>query len=246
MESLVSKHGQPLDAVDTGETGVGLELPSTYEEETAGKQYVLTEEDVTRIATIGAMRGIAEFRKAQEAVRQERTERVRNSAKYLMQHYRKLKRMEQSSVHGTDTVQDPTLSEIFEEILGEVRRQEFDVTSTKRNTLVTGVMMNHVDVQLENYRKECELSQEPEVRRRYRVIEEIFLQEEPMSPDDVAEIENIDKSSVYRTLEKAYDDLAALFFGIEALNVTEWRRQKEREKKERRRRDGNNRAKKTH
>ena len=39
--------------------------------------------------------------------------------------------------------------------------------------------------------------------------------------EDVAEEEQIDKSTVYRTLEKAYDDLAVLFFGIEGVKSIE-------------------------
>ena len=42
-----------------------------------------------------------------------------------------------------------------------------------------------------------------------------------MRAEDVAEEEQIDKSTVYRTLEKAYDDLAVLFFGIEGAKSIE-------------------------
>ena len=52
----------------------------------------------------------------------------------------------------------------------------------------------------------------------------MFLKENSRKAVEVAEIENIDKSNVYRTLEKAYDDLTALFFGLEGLDVVEYRK----------------------
>ena len=115
------------------------------------------------------------------------------------------------------------------------------MTSIKKSTITTGVNMNHVDVQLENYKRECERSQIPDIQRRYRIVEMVYLSEEPMTIEEVAEVECIDKSNVYRTLEKAYDDLTALFFGVEGLDIAEYRRQKRMEK----RADRKNRAKKS-
>ena len=57
--------------------------------------------------------------------------------------------------------------------------------------------MNHVDMQLENYKRECIKSPIVEIQRRYRVVELMFLKENYMKAVKVAEIENIDKSNVY-------------------------------------------------
>lgn len=66
--------------------------------------------------------------------------------------------MKNTSVTGTDTVTDPTLKEILDGILEQVRKEEFNLTSTNKNRIVTGMLLNHVDVQLENYKKECRKS----------------------------------------------------------------------------------------
>ncbi len=197
-------------------------------EDTEVKLITITEDAIAEIikmaANEGAKEGVSAYKRELEMDACARTEKVRNSAKMLVKHYRKLKRMKDTSVYDTDTVTDPTLREIFAEMLDQCRKGEFDLTSTKKNSIVTGMMMNHVDVQLENYRRECEKSSIPEIQRRYRVVEMMFLQDTPLRADEVAEIENIDKSNVYRTLEKAYDDLTALFFGVEGLNVVEYRK----------------------
>lgn len=196
---------------------------------------VLSQDEIAQMmkkaAREGAKEGIAAYESRQAVLASERTEKVRNSAKTLVQHYRKLKKMKDTSIYDTDTVTDLTLSGIFDHILDECRKEEFELTSTKKNMLITGMLLNHVDTQLENYRRECEQSSIPDVQRRYRVIEMMYLQNNPMKPDEIAERENIEKTSVYRTLEKAYDDLTALFFGIEGLDVAEYRKKKRLEKK---------------
>jgi hypothetical protein len=225
------------------------ELTGEVLEKPEAKFVVLTEDEISKMmkkaAREGAKEGIAAYESKQAIVMAERTEKVRNSAKTLIQHYRKLKKMKDTSVYDPDTVTDLTLAGIFDYILDECRKEEFELTSTKKNMLITGMLLNHVDTQLENYKKECEQSKIPDIERRYRVVEMMFLNEEPMKPDDVAEVENIDKSNVYRTLEKAYDDLTALFFGVEGLDVAEYRRKKRAEKKVARKTGSKNGAKKT-
>ena len=195
---------------------------------------VLSQDEIAQMmkkaAREGAKEGIAAYESRQAVLASERTEKVRNSAKTLVQHYRKLKKMKDTSVYDTDTVTDLTLSGIFDHILDACRKEDFELTSTKKNMLITGMLLNHVDTQLENYRRECEQSNIPDVQRRYRVIEMMYLQNNPMKPDEIAERENIEKTSVYRSLEKAYDDLTALFFGIEGLDVAEYRKKKRLEK----------------
>lgn len=189
------------------------------------KHYILSEEELRKFAIMAAQegteKGIAAYKKEQEEEKVKYAEMVKNSAKTLIIHYRRLKKMKDTSVHDTDTVTDPTLAEIFERMLGQVRKEEFVLTSTNKNRIITGMIMNHVDVQLDNYRKECDKSMIPEINRRYRIVEMLYLREKPMKIDEVADVEMIDKSNVYRTLEKAYEDLAVLFFGVEGLKVTD-------------------------
>ena len=81
------------------------------------KFVVLTEEEITKMmkkaAREGAKEGIAAYESKQAIVMAERTEKVRNSAKTLVQHYRQLKKMKDTSVYDPDTVTDLTLAGIF-------------------------------------------------------------------------------------------------------------------------------------
>ena len=189
------------------------------EGEAQGVKYIsLTEEELERLIKAagreGAKKGVEAYERRKEKDKEELADKVKNSAKTIIIHYRQLKKMKNTSVTGTDSVTVPTLKEILDGILEQVRKEEF-------NRIVTGMLLNHVDVQLENYKKECRKSKIQDIQRRYRVVERMFLQAEPVRAEDVAEEEQIDKSTVYRTLEKAYDDLAVLFFGIEGVKSIE-------------------------
>ena len=179
----------------------------------------------------GAKKGVEAYERRKEKEREEFADKVKNSAKTIIIHYRQLKKMKNTSVTDADTVTDPTLKEILDGILDRVRKEEFNLTSTNKNRIVTGMLMNHVDVQLENYKRECRKSKIQDIQRRYRVVEMIYLRENPMDLEEVAEQEQIDKSTVYRTLEKAYDDLSVLFFGIEGVKSIETRRSARNTKK---------------
>lgn len=197
------------------------------------KKYVVTESELSMIAEVAAEKAISIYKKEQEEMVQQQAEKCRNSAKMLVMHYKRLKKMKDTSVYDTNTVTDTTLAEIFNSMLGKIRTDEFDLTSTNKNRIITGMLMNHVDVQLDNYRRECESSSEPEFGRRYRIVAAIYLQENALSVDAVAENECIDKSNVYRTLEKAYDDLAVLFFGVDGAKMVEFKQRQMKEKRNR-------------
>ena len=212
------------------------EMPQEQEDAREEKKFVvISAEDLDNLIKAagkeGAKKGVEAYERRKEKEREELADKVKNSAKTIIIHYRQLKRMKNTSVTGTDTETDPTLKEILDGILDRVRRDEFNLTSTNRNRIVTGMLMNHVDVQLENYKKECKKSKIQDIQRRHRVVEMIYLREKPLTPEEVAEVEQIDKSTVYRTLEKAYDDLSVLFFGIEGVKSIETRRSVRNSKK---------------
>lgn len=133
------------------------------EGEAQGVKYIsLTEEELERLIKAagreGAKKGVEAYERRKEKDKEELADKVKNSAKTIIIHYRQLKRMKNTSVTGTDTVTDPTLKEILDGILEQVRKEEFNLTSTNKNRIVTGMLLNHVDVQLENYKKECKKS----------------------------------------------------------------------------------------
>ena len=65
------------------------------------------------------------------------------------------------------------------------------------------------------YKNRCLRSSKPEVQRRWRIIEALYLVEDDCSTADVAEKEFVTEKTVYNDLNKSYEELSELFFGID-------------------------------
>ena len=98
------------------------------EGEAQGVRYIsLTEEELDRLMKAagreGAKKGVEAYERRKEKDKEELADKVKNSAKTIIIHYRQLKKMKNTSVTGTDTVTDPTLKEILDGILEQVRKE---------------------------------------------------------------------------------------------------------------------------
>lgn len=177
-------------------------------------KYVLTEEQISSIAAIAAREGIESYKAEHQRAEKERQKRILNNAKTLIYNYRRFKGMCDKSVYNKTTTTDDGLREVLELMQGNFRK-EFEILSIKDKVVRTKMIMDHVDAMLEIYKNQCERATDPEESRRYRVIEGLYLIEEPKTIRDIAEEESITTSTVYRDCDKAFKRLSILFFGID-------------------------------
>jgi hypothetical protein len=91
------------------------------------------------------------------------------------------------------------------------------VESIRENVAKARITVNHMDKMLDSYRYSCEKYGKEEDRRRYRIIMELYIYPDKKSVDEVAQMEHIDRSTVYRDIDMAADRLAVLFFGVYGL-----------------------------
>ena len=180
-------------------------------------RYVIDESQLKTICQTAASEGVKAYREEHEKAIRERQSRVLNSAKTLIVNYRRFKNMCEASVYDKDTTKEIDLKEILELMSGRFRNTEIEVLSIKEKVARTKMIMEHVDTMLGVYRKQCAASPDPEEARRYRVINALYLDEEPKSVRDVSEEEAITVSTVYRDCDKAFRKLAVLFFGIDGV-----------------------------
>ena len=181
------------------------------------KKYMIDEEQLNVIYETAARAGVEAYREEHEKAECERASRVLNNAKTLITNYRRFKDMCEKSVYDKNTTADMDLKDVLELMSGNFRDKDFTVLSIKEKVSRTKMIMEHVDSMLEVYRKHCEMSPDPEEMRRYRVIEKMYLAEEPWKPADIADEEAITVSTVYRDIDKACRKLAVLFFGIDGV-----------------------------
>ena len=64
------------------------------------------------------------------------------------------------------------------------------------------------------YREECEKSEIEEVMRRYRELSMMYLEDNPYTVQEIAEIENVSDKTVYKDLGIACGIVAVYLLGI--------------------------------
>ena len=57
-----------------------------------------------------------------------------------------------------------------------------------------------------------------EDKRRWRVLHDLYLAEEPSTAEQIASREKIDRRTVYKDIDACLSDLSVLFFGIDGLD----------------------------
>lgn len=181
------------------------------------KKYVVTETELSMIAEVAAEKAISTYQQEHREAEKGRQKRVLNSAKTLMQNYRRFKAMSYNAVYDCERVTDDELKEVLEFMNGNFRSKEFEILSIKEKSVRTKMILDHVDTMLEVYKKQCKLSGDSEESRRYRVIEGLYLNTVPKTVAELAEDENVTERTIFRDRDIAFRRLAVLFFGIDGL-----------------------------
>jgi len=156
-------------------------------------------------------------RRREEAEKQDeaRHDSRRANIKLLLRHYRDIAAYADNALYDAARIEyDLKLKDILA-LMTDRRKGSFRVSAIQENAVAARVMVDHMDRMLEFYRFSCEKCGED--MRRYRAVTALYTDPEPMSVDEVAEAEKVDKSTVYRDVDAACDKLAVLFFGAYGL-----------------------------
>ncbi|BBI32354.1 hypothetical protein [Cohnella abietis] len=138
-----------------------------------------------------------------------RDQRLRNT-KLLLKNYR-------SFIAHCDELQEK-LSAIQEaETLNELHTEDYAVESIKRSKKRTMVMTRFIQQMVGVYRSMCESSGTPEDSRRYKIIDALYISDEKMTAEQLAECHKIDLRTVYKDINNAAKALSVLVFGVDGI-----------------------------
>lgn len=169
---------------------------------------------VRQISEVAAAKAVERYTQEEQERRARLKDRRLNNAKLLLRKYKLLKEYSQSAVYEASQIADESMIEIMDAMgmaAGEVRKIE----SIQRNVIATTVIMEHVQAMLEAYEAKCKASKKPEARRRWRVINDLFIADEVKTAQEIADTEHISVSMVYTDIDNACDELSTLFFGLD-------------------------------
>lgn len=159
---------------------------------------------------------IREYKRAEERSRKERHDRNLRNTKKLMRIYPQLCAHSDSSIAELSDVCDDDALKILVDIMRGKGDTEVNVESVRRSRARTRLMIDHINAMLEVYRQEVMRSKKDEVQRSYRVLCAMYLDEEHKDADEIAELENIDRRTVYKDLDRACERLSYYIFGVDA------------------------------
>lgn len=152
----------------------------------------------------------------------QRKDRRYHDIKLLIRKYRQLNAYYKNAIYDEKSALevDEDLEEIMNIFGQKYRDEEKSLTSDsiRRGYLVSRIIMAHVNKMLEVYEAMCQNTRRTEDKRRWRVLHDLYLAEEPSTAEEIASREKIDRRTVYKDIDACLSDLAVLFFGIDGLD----------------------------
>ena len=139
---------------------------------------------------------VQEILREKEKIKKEALDTCYKNVKLLMKNYRKLKRFQ-----------------------ANIETEVLEVESIRVFKNKTSLMMRHVDRMLAAYKSLCMADNLSEQQRRWQSLYLKYIAPEKMRVGDIADLLKIDRRTLYRDLEKAFEDLAVLLFGVEAMGT---------------------------
>ncbi|MCH4171916.1 MAG: hypothetical protein LKF36_11885 [Lactobacillus sp.] len=138
--------------------------------------------------------------------KEERDFRLRNT-KILLREYRKLK------AHIAIAPEEDITPDEYKLLSGGHQ----DLSALMKYKISTKRIMNYVDLILENYEGYCKRGDYYE-KRRWDIIERLYLSETKQSLSNLARYYNLDQSVLGKERNKAIQDLSIMLFGIRGLD----------------------------
>lgn len=151
--------------------------------------------------------------------RKGRYDRRLHNTRLLLKNYRALKHHALGAVSTGRQTND--IRENAVDILDSLDDERIDDTlyieSIKRSQQRTQIIIEHIDEMLRYWRIDCEQSGKDESLRRWRIIRDTYIIDDPKTAEELAEQEHIEKRTVYKDIKAAMRPLSALIFGIDGI-----------------------------
>lgn len=168
----------------------------------------LSDKQLKIIVETAAQEAIKAYRENEKKIEKEKKDGRLRNIKLLLKHYRALvlhcEKLEDDLIEFSNTsIQELDLDTITPEAIESIKK-------SKTKSLA---MIYFIKGKMEAYRRSCS----KEEMKYYRILEMMYLSPEKIPISEIARRENIDRSTVYRYLDKATEDLSVIFFGVDAI-----------------------------
>lgn len=183
------------------------------------RNVILSEEEIRAICEEAAGQGVKKYIEESAKVERKRNGGLLYNTKVLLENYRKFESYIEKSVKTLEEATGVDLTDRELDIMRIFGIVEDDrrIQSVQRSVTVMTMLMAHVNRMLEVYKASCEGSASVTERRKWQVIERMYLREKKMSTNQIAAEFSIDPRAIREDARLAREDIKVLLFGIEAI-----------------------------
>lgn len=139
-----------------------------------------------------------------------------HNTKLLLINYRGLMAHSDSAIYEASQC-DEDVYDILSMMSGGRSENQLYVESIKKSVGRTRLILEHIRKALDDYETFCVRSHKEEEMRRFRVIKHLYIDEEAWSPQEIADDESVDVSTVYKDVKEAVRRLTPRIFGVDGL-----------------------------
>lgn len=180
--------------------------------------YSVIQNCITAGVNEGVKRAIIEMEKQKEDKKKHKADMRFRNTELLLHNYTNFKQHTTNSIY---TEKQLSKEELFEEL--DLDMDE-EITKTQINSIIksknkTSIILKHIDTFLQYYEYKCSISKREDIQRRYKVIKYLFLEEEKMTQENLADFLHCNTRTIRNTKNIAVKELSVLFFGIDGLKI---------------------------
>ncbi len=181
----------------------------------------LTQEQLKDIcanaAEIGAKAAMDKLEQERKNMQIKAVDRRLHNTKLLLKNYRMLKENSENSIYGR-TQMEESAADILCSMMN-LYNDEVIVDSIKRSATRTAIIVSHIDTMLDIYEAYCGKSGNDLDKRRYEIVNDMYIAETTVTAKEIAKKWNMSKENVYSDLKIAIERLSALIFGVDGLRL---------------------------
>ena len=188
-------------------------------EKQAPQYVVLTKEEIVTMqkeaAEIGAKAAMERLEQEKKSMYHKAVDRRIHNTKLLLRNYRMLRENADTSIYGRSQMEE-SAADILCSMMN-LYDDEVIVDAIKRSATRTAIIISHIDTMLKLYEAYCSKSGNELDGRRYEIIMDAYIIEQPMAVKEIAKKWHMSKENVYSDLKIATERLSALIFGVDGL-----------------------------
>lgn len=190
--------------------------------ENQAQQYVLlTKEEIATMqkeaAEIGAKAAMEKLEQEKKSMYHKAVDRRLHNTKLLLGNYRMLRENADNSIYGRSQMEE-SAADILSSMMN-LYDDEVIVDAIKRSATRTAIIVSHIETMLQLYEAYCSKSGNELDGRRYEIIMDAYITEQPLTVKEIAKKWHMSKENVYSDLKIATERLSALIFGVDGLRL---------------------------